>query len=195
MLKKIKLGEDAILYMKDQLTLGGILSSRIQNIDFNVGSVYTYFPKNIVPLKNMDYSESIEFLHRKNITEESEILLGKEIFEFLKNNKTSIAIFETFWNRDDPIVIKRQLPFFTIQGRKYDFLVGDSKTQPIKDYLTDASGYPMIITVIKKPQKDFLIENKGEIDEHTINLIVENIEELIIGAFDGEGYVIWQKSK
>lgn len=193
MLKRVKLKEDSIEYIQQQLSIGGILSSQLMKLNLYKGSIFTFFPSTFFPHTSIDFSESLEFLTGEKISKEFEALVSDFIVNNLSINKRKLAIFETMWNINDPIVGKRALQYFSIKGRKYDYLQGGNDTKSIINYINDARGYPTVISIIETGHEYLDIKDKSKFKEENLSELADRTEVLIIGAFDGEGYLLWQK--
>jgi hypothetical protein len=63
----------------------------------------------------------------------------------------------------------------------------------MKDYFIDAQGYPTIVILSKFIKKDNISIQASEVNKSFINDIITNTDWLIIGAFDGEGFILWKK--
>jgi len=194
MLRSDKLAKSAIDYIKQQLLLGGFFSAKINELDLEAGSVFTYLPQDLRLKPSIDYSESLEFLTGEKVSTEFDSLISEIIMNYLDNNERKVAIFETIWNRNDLIVSRRLIDYFTIKGRKYDFLKGGDKKELIMNYITDAKGYPTVISIVDIGDKKIDIIPKSEFDEEKVSELASMTDILIIGAFDGEGYLVWQKN-
>lgn len=193
MLKKVNLKEESIEYIQQQLSMGGVLSSQLMKLNLYKGSVFTFFPSTFSPHISIDFSESLEFLTGEKVSKEFDALISDYIVNNLGLNERKIAIFETMWNINDPIVAKRALQYFSINGRKYDFVKGRNDTESIINYINDARGYPTVISIIETGHEYLDIKDKSKFKEEKLSELADSTEVLIIGAFDGEGYLLWQK--
>ena len=196
MLRKIELPIEAIDYIKQELTQGGILSNiEERSTDLSSGQIFTYFPMEFSLQTPFDFCESLEFLTGERVSDMFDAKISELIGNFLNKSSQNVVIFETWWNEDDPITSKCLLQYFTINGRRYDFLKGGNDKQPIKDYMDDAQGYPSVIVLVNVKDQDIEIHDKTQFPEENINNLVNGTEFVIVGAFDGEGYLIWQKKR
>jgi hypothetical protein len=193
MLKTVELSSDSIEYIRQELSLGGVLSNELLKMDLYTGSIFTYLPSEFIPQTSVDYAESLEFLTGKKVSDEFDKVVGQFILNYLGNAPKKMAIFETMWNGSDPIASKRPLQYFTIQGRKYDFLRGNDEKGMIMDYISDAHGYPTVIIAVDIGSEDLIIINKTDFADEMALWLANKTEKIIVGAFDGEGYLIWQK--
>jgi len=192
MITKIFLNEQAIQYINEEIKDGGALFNQILRVNLNNGSVFSYLPFSQSKAISMDYSESLSYLTGMHFLNEIELLIIKLISDFLNNNPNKYAVFETMARIGDPIINKCGMQAFYVKGRMYDFIRGSDKDKPIKKCLDDAQGYPTIIGLINTYNEDFRIIKDQEFTDIDNLKFMNFLEGLIIGAFDGEGYIIWQ---
>lgn len=192
MITKIFLNEQAIQYIKDEIKNGGVLFNQFLLMNFNRGSVFSFLPFSQSKAISLDYSESLSYLTGMHYLNEIELLIVKLISDYLNNNPNKYAVFETMAMKGDPIINKCGMQAFYVKGRSYDFISGSDKTKPIKKCLDDAQGYPTIIGLINTQNEDFTIIKDQEFTDIEIIKFMNFLEGLIIGAFDGEGYIVWQ---
>lgn len=197
MLRKVELTAESIDYINQELTQGGALfiEEHLLALNLGQGNVFTYFPIEFAPPTPVDFGESLEFLTGKRVSEEFNSKISDLIRNFLDESSRNIAIFETMWNESDPITSRSPLQYFTIKGRRYDFLKGEDEKKPVDDYINDAQGYPTIIALINGKDSNFEIWDKLQIPEENVIELTKRTEFLIVGAFDGEGYIVWKKKK
>jgi hypothetical protein len=197
MLKKVILPNNSIEYIKNELFLGGNLSQQLINLDFGNGKTETYLPLvngKINEINHIDYSESIEFLYGINVARDFKLILRNIILKFLNNDPTKYVIFETPWNEDDLTASKQlQLQYFTINRFVYDYLKGDDNQENIYKYLLDAQVYPTVISLLDIQNNNIMIKPKSSLDNGIVLELINQTVGLIIGAYDGEGYLFWKK--
>ena len=198
MLKRVKLPKNnSIEYIKNELSLGGNLSNQLMNIDLRDGETETYLPiiaKNM-DINHIDYSESLDFLYGERVLGDFKLIIRNIILKFLNNDPTKYVIFETPWSEKDLTASKKlQLQFFTINGFVYDFLKGDDEQKDIDKYRLDSRVYPTVISLMDFQNKNIVIKPKCSLDNRMVSELINQTVGLLIGAFDGEGYLFWKKS-
>lgn len=192
MFQRINLNDKGISFVRGELSRGGELSQHLLELDLEKGIVFTYIPIGFDLSDFNDYSESMEFIVSERVVDKFEEISSKVIYEFLDRGPRNIAIFETLWNINDPIVSKRGHQYFLIKSMVYDFILGSNTKKPIKLYLRGAQSYPTVIVLSTNFHSEDLLHNL-DLNENMQNKITENIDSLIVGAFDGEGFVFWTK--
>ena len=198
MLKRVKLPKNnSIEYIKNELSLGGNLSNQLMNIDLRDGETETYLPiiaKNM-DINHIDYSESLDFLYGERVLGDFKLIIRNIILKFLNNDPAKYVIFETPWSEKDLTVSKKlQLQFFTINGFVYDFLKGDDEQKDIDKYILDSRVYPTVISLMDIQNKNIVIKPKCSLDNGMVSELINQTVGLLIGAFDGEGYLFWKKA-
>lgn len=192
-IKKIKLGENSFTYIRDELAKGGYLSKYLLNTELEKGTVYTYIPIGISLDHITDYGQSLHYLTGESVYSEIHDYIYRYISEYLDQGQNRCVIFETLGLEKDLLITKVDIQFFLSHSRIYGLLRGSDEFKPIKKYLRHVGGYPTIIICADiQGSKDLFVqasELKGEI----YLTIVNNVDSLIIGAFDVEGYLIWCK--
>ena len=197
MLKKLELNSKALQYIKEEINFHSHLSTVLPDISLILeeGVVFSFFPYNFSEKQSsVDYSESFNYVYRKPLLEEIETETISFITDFLNDDHNKYAVFETLSCRYDPIINKRNLPAFYINNRKYTYIKGDCQSKPVKKCLIDAQGYPTIILLLDATCNEFSITNEEELTSKNIHNIVSIIKIIIVGAFDGEGYLFWQRA-
>jgi hypothetical protein len=77
----------------------------------------------------------------------------------------------------------------------YHYILPNTALEIIHTVICDAETSISLVGIITSAFVDKTILEKQEIDFDTIQSIVNKIEYLIIGAFDGECYLIWTKNR
>lgn len=192
MFQRMQLNGEGVSYLKGELSQGGVLSQRLLEVNFTQGVIFTYIPNGFNISSFSDYSESIEFKLGRRVGLEFEDMASEFIVEHLDRDPGNVAIFETFWNINDPIVSKQGHQFFLLRSTVYDFILGSDKNKPVKQYLRDAQSYPTVIVLSTNFYSGDFLQDM-DFNENLLEKITRNIDSLIIGAFDGEGFLFWSK--
>lgn len=194
MYQKIYLNNGIFSYLRGELTQGGELSQHLLELDLEKGVVFTYIPNGFDLSDHGNYSESMEFKVGKRVAHEFEAITSEAIYEFLDRDSQNVAIFETPWTINDPIVAIRDHHYFLIRSMVYDILLGSSSIESIKQYLRGAQSYPTMIVLSTNFHFEVFLQNM-ELNDKTLKQIIENCDSLIVGAFDGEGFLFWTKQE
>jgi hypothetical protein len=75
----------------------------------------------------------------------------------------------------------------------YLFADATSPFEQVREILGEAHLYPAIGAVAALPAHQSGIRRGGEVDPQVLHLLAEGATHLIIGAYDGEGWLIWSR--
>ncbi len=195
MLKKVNLDSQALEYIVDELSQGRELAKAVLlNTFLQKGKLFTYSPEKFDIREMDDLGESISYLSDEYVLQPFREIIGREIVNYCNESESHIAIFETLGHVPVPPSLEDPgIRYFSIKGNKYDYIVKDFvQSIRIERYLIDSSIYPTVIVLTTLPF-GITIQPYQEIDEDLITSLATNANKIIIGAFDGEGYVIWEK--
>jgi len=82
-----------------------------------------------------------------------------------------------------------------LEGEIYHLLIGAGHTnEKIKNTISWAeSAIPLIGVLTSLPSEDHRFFTNSKLTSEIVEIIVERTEELVVGAYDGEGYLIWHR--
>lgn len=177
---KIKINEKEIIHLslndENNLKESGLGEGLVDAAKF-VGQYHGIPSVRIEPVPNTDF------------------WLTKVISEFLISDKNSICIFEDVMAKaTDAWLAKRKSQIFTYNNEVYHFGKNASK-KSINNTLKHAkTTYPPMVGILTNFNiGNITIKDSDEITLDILKIFVENIKGIIIEAYDGEGYVIWEK--
>ncbi len=186
-LKKILL-TNVNSYIQDQLANGGEFSILLKDLEFFKGSVYSFLPGDVSLVVPFDYEESFEFTTGIRIYHQADDQIVNIMNNYLKTRKDNLIVLETFWEKTDGHLLKSTLPRFTVDARVYLFLQGRNSENVILDCLYQATSYPKVVLFFRDTEQ---IENLSSQDMSIFGKTNMNIDCIMIGAYDDEGYVFW----
>ena len=193
MIKAVQLHKEAFVYIRNELSQGGYLSQRLLKKELSNGIVHTYVPIGFTPNDSTDFGESLNYLTGESSLKEIRDAVASLISDYLDDDKGKYAIFETWQEKGDPSVLKHDLQYFFSHSRLYGYIRGSDEHKPVIEHLREAGDFPTIIILVDFPECNTLFHQASEIAEQVYEMIVYNLDYLIIGAWDGEGYVVWRK--
>lgn len=121
------------------------------------------------------------------------------ISDFIKTHSDGICIFENaLAQANDPWLLKRKTDILTFRNEVYHFLLSKkSLKQNIQNLIRETKvAYPSLIGIMATLNTETIKLNNGEeIEVDILRQIIQKTEKIIIGAYDGEGYIIWEKTK
>lgn len=194
MIKLEQLSDNAVKYIRNELSQGGYLPERLLELDLEQGVVHTYVPIGFTPNSSTDYGDSLNYLTGELPSREIRDTVVGFIKDYLDDDERKYAIFETWREKGDQGILNYDLQHFFSHSRLYSFLRGSDKRKSIRKYLRKARAYPTIIILTSIAESSKIITNANEIDEEAYAKIVSNVDYLLIGAWDQEGYLIWRNN-
>jgi len=195
--KRFPLGENAKRYMKETLNGGsyfsGLLLDGFMSSD---GIVFTYMPEGtkIEKIKNFRHSVFMYGgVERKTTYLDTRQALVEFIAEYLSKDESRVYLIEDLMQRSkDSCKIIEGLSAITFQDRCYYMLTHkDAKNiDRIRRVIsfTHTWAFEGILSHMTR-------KNESEFEGKDVQSVIANLEFIVIGAFDLEGYVIWEKSK
>ena len=193
MLVKKPLPNDLSGYIREQINYGESFAKLLSALPLEKGSIFTFLPQNIDVAEIEDFSLSLELTRGFGTWSESSLnyLVGL-VTDYLSNTPHAFVVSESF---DDITSVERGLvsrPFFLFENVVYYFCANaDDLNLSVENALKFGRSYPSICAV------GSFVENcslrSGEIlSTEKIKNIVNSIKYIIVGAYDEEGYIIWE---
>jgi hypothetical protein len=203
--KEIKLGLEAITYLKDRLSCGNTLANiLLQNCDFEVGSIFTILPANIsdevakefktggkLPsLLAADYEQS-----NLEPIADMDSQLVTDIHVFLSANEGHVCVFEdASAERNYPFLQALDTRFSFFNDEVYHLLSHeDLDDNKILKTIRAARSWLFIGIMASVSQDISLSLEHKDLTMDDLNLLAKGTEKIIVGAYDGEGYLIWDR--
>ena len=192
----------SLKYFIDHINCKNFLSNKIvKAINFQDGSFFTLLPDNA----NLEYLYNFPFggilkgsvrvyntpfsnaWSVPNIDKE----LSEFIFNFLKKNEKNVAVFEeVIWESTSPHVGGIvNVNVAILQDQVYYIATPDSPQTSILEDIQVTGVVWHFLAVLTQGN----IPSK--LTEQDFDTICENLSYVIAGAYDGEGYIIWEKGK
>lgn len=180
---KIKINEKKILNISLQdeahLKKSG-LTKNLNNVTEFVGQFDKTSNVRVSPVPNTDF------------------WLTSIIMNFIKTKNKSMCVFEnTLAKPSDPWLMKRKTKILTFNNSVYHFINSENTSEKeIQNTIREASAtYPPLIGIMTTVDaKAHKLNDGDKIDLELLKLIVQGTKKIIIGAYDGEGYLIWGKT-
>ena len=185
---------DSLKYAKD---FSGALLKFFKHQDSPI--IYSYMPDftKMNMVKNFRHSvlmyssnEEISSYRSTKTTHIPEIL---ENYLELRKSNLCIAV-EVNLSKDDVIARPPLVRyFFEDESVYYSINHEENNSEQIERFLSAADGSWISLILLTSSEGIELPANGGEIDQSSLDLLAKNTEKVLIGAFDGEGYVIWER--
>jgi hypothetical protein len=202
----------AVEYVRQRLLHGNTLAAAaLDNLVLEEGKVTTCLPQGTVLKRLEDFrmggklpppppsewrstERGDETLLMIPIPNTDDWFVGK-IREFLDKRRGRACIFEDALARvGDPVLQKVETKYATF-GTEIYHLILDTDAEPgyIEKVLRRAKGIPTFIGVFTEWQGDKPNKNPIALSKENLQALAAKAHKLIVGAFDGESYVIWNR--
>jgi len=195
-------GLSSFNYIRRQLDLGKSLSKTLNTIPIEKGKVFSFVPEDTSEVKLYNFgSGGIYPFDRENlkttkiipVRNDSRSLVIDEISAHINADKMNCCIFE------DPIKLPTD-PFSDIEFLNFNneevyyfFDIENNRYQGIKKALTLSEDY-VFLCVLSSLKSDIEISYKsGSITGSLLKSLVERVNSFFVKAYDGEGYLLWNK--
>jgi hypothetical protein len=204
-LHEVPLGLMGLKYVRDTLASGRELSlALLRSVDFEFGSVVAVIPRSVSFADATDFftggklpsrSPSVsDTLSRSNMRQERipnlYPVLAQRIQKHLASDTTAIGVFEDAMALPhDPWV--KNAPFrllLTHSGVYYLLVSGDSEQTIGRTVQRASSIRPPLIGVLARRRSP----TTRPVDEQDLHGIAATAETVIVGAYDGESFVLWR---
>ena len=191
--KKFVLDEVAREYFIKTLDYGHELDRQLlKNVNFFNGYIYTYLPQ------EPSFFDSYQF-EGGGVAKSSKSLdcIISEIFEFIIQKDEKICIIEdALCTLDDSFSSESKEVLLNYNSEVYFCVDKNIGIKSLRSILVEAEQPNFFVCVLSsKPSNDFNTSNNRSLSLGEIKSITENSEKIILGAYDGEGYLIWDKGK
>ncbi|MCJ7547301.1 MAG: hypothetical protein MUP30_10850, partial [Deltaproteobacteria bacterium] len=178
--------------------------------DFEKGRAITAFPLDIDPEEAKDFEDGIlpeppKSEWRRVVEPDGsqwimipkpnmDFWLASTIRMYLTIEDKRLCIFENaLASPSDPWIPLKKSQIFTFKDEVYHFLLSsDVSGKKIEQTLRDAASHRFIGVMTSVPRKTSFPKNGHEISFEELKVFVERSEKIIVGAYDGEGYLIWK---
>ncbi len=200
MFTKYDLGDLGRKYLSEELRNGNSYAQAIERVPLiGEGAVYTYLPVALGSAVNElddgilkrydDLGMSGADLHHQ-----IESFRSTLFSRFLASRANGYIIFERIGKPQSPTVRQDGTPYFVFNSDVYLFLTASSvSSAAIEACLRRTRRYPLIIGLTSCQEPSLEISSGEAIDLRTLELYAERTEILLVGAYDDEGYIIWNR--
>ncbi len=211
--REIHLGSEALEYIRASLAQGKTLASYLlQRPDLENGHVLTFLPPQVSEEQVKEFTfggklptppaETHTFFTAKDGSRYKAIPIPNTDFwlvaaveDFLKAGEGAICCFEDALAKPgDPWLSALDTPVWVFQDEVYHFLVyTDPKGRKIESVIRRAKSiFPPLIGAFTFVTKkiEAVVDARG-LGSTELKTLAENAEKIVVGAYDGEGYLIW----
>ena len=162
----------------------------LEKINSFKGDIYTYLPK------KPSFSDSYQFEGGGVATSINSVeCIVREISEYLEKKPGNICIIEdALCTPGDKFSDESREALLSFNDEVYFCIDNNIKNENIKNILLEAEQPNFFVCVLSsKPSRDFPDSVNKLLSRVEIINIVERSEKMVLGAYDSEGYLIWEK--
>lgn len=208
-LKKYIFGFEAIEYIRYILEGGKTLSSYLlQNHDLDKGKVIACLPEGVsdkeakefevggklnVPPQSMKYKPRTIAYPIPN----TDSYLAGIVQSFLITKERRLCILEDATRRpDDPIITPVDDLMFAVENEVYYMLSvkeAENKEKVARTINVANSLWHFVCVMTSFPKGGTLLSDVKNIKVNDLKILADRAEKIAIGAYDGEGYLIWER--
>jgi hypothetical protein len=192
-------------YIINQLSLGAkTLSINVSQLPIRNGRVFSFAPQALsddllYKFESGDLNEKIittSNSHLVPVENDSRIVLTNIICEYLNADADNYCVIEEpIAMPSDAWVLKSGINYVYIGDEMYYFLdISNCDKNTVEKLIKIGEAY-YFLCVLGKLNIDLHPDTtiKGEINSELIQLMAANIDRLFVTAYDGEGYLMWER--
>jgi len=205
LIKREVTSKQAFKYLKEQLVSDKTLSSFLSQQDIESGKVYTFVPESTSEeqLYNFEvgglYPSEKKFVNGtwlSKVINEAKPLVEKIIEDYLSANHGNYCVFEECnGTPNSPWVINSKIEYVYIGDEMYYFFNRENNiNEKLKQAFLHSGGWYFLCVLSSLRPYDYnKIEAFHEISPMLIEAIAHNTTAFFVDAYDGEGYLMWEK--
>lgn len=196
MLIEIDFGQEAIQYIKEQLSQGNTLARYGLSMRLQEGHVISYLPPAVSPVARRDFRNAFSIATDQTYAIELDAKILDLVSAYLAQPGKRYAVIETYFEPDWPVLASLHLPYFIHGSEVYFFFSSqDHSHEMISQALHSARDYPFIGALTSLPSTEADVQIKEELTANIMEHLAARTEHLLIGAYDAIGYLIWSKGQ
>lgn len=203
-------GPAARSFILERLSQGNQLAHEmLASLPLTQGRITTFLPPGVVPQSVEDFATggklpTLPTSQWKGLKSRDETLLMipvpttnswlvTKIKEYLLEAKDRICVLEDALKRPGDPVLGRLSTRYAIHDREIYHLLfqEDAEEQRILETLRAARSIPTFIGALSAWKGDPLKVRLGALSISQIKILANSTQKLVVGAYDGEGYLIW----
>jgi hypothetical protein len=199
------ISDKAILYVEEQLSLGGkTLSNYLRYIYLQNGRIYSFVPQETTEehLYNFDSGGIYPFDKKALDTNSSLVPIRNDaksvivdfIYEYLQEKDNCCIFEEANGSPSDPWVKESGIEYVSIRNEMYYYFDRENNSkEKIEKALTTSDGYYFLCVLgkLEIDKRALFIPNK-EIPPFIFEEFIKQVKAIIVKAYDGEGYLMWE---
>lgn len=204
MLEKLVIKQNAIKYIKRELGFAEAFGRAVaDNLDLDQGCVFVYLPRVLLTYTEefqnsiLGAFQEIDYggIQKELVISEIKTKPKKFVFQYLQENTVGCAIFETFY-RYSPENKKHieSKPYIILNNDVFWFMTQENANlETVNQCFKARKEYPSIVGLSTLPVSWKLNNFGEEVQNETIQLLIEGLDYLLVGSYDEETFLIWER--
>jgi hypothetical protein len=189
MLREHTFGAEAFIYIRDQLSSGKTLSNLLLNLPLNEGKVIAFLSESFPSDWFNKFQSGIGMK-----ASPSHKHLASFMSEYLRKSQTNLVIFEEPLKRSsDRHLSSRVKQYMTHDSEVYPFLTSREagNLKQINSFIADSTAYYFLAALTASTDRKF--DNRQDVTRDVLMNLALATKYIIVGAYDGEGHLIWSQ--
>ncbi|MBU0455439.1 MAG: hypothetical protein ABIH77_02160 [Pseudomonadota bacterium] len=195
----------AKVYIEEHLAAGGMLSEiMIHRLNLNLGDVYTILPRD-AHIKQIDRYKAGGILNDAGLPKGQsweqvpnlDEYFSKFIFDYLSSSDDSYCLIEDVlaYSSDKNIEINGSSLLVHNKSITY-FLGATSELEVVLNVVKQCKTAWHFVGILARGDVFNIVKNTTiQISDNQLKTLCRNIQVLLLGAYDGEGYLCWERKK
>ncbi len=211
MIEKRALGPGAAVYIREQLEQGSLLGKLIlDRLDLEAGQSWTYVAPGVEEATLHDFRHGCiaphlpELIHHRDygsaveqVNTPSERIITALIHQHMRQGEHSyFVVWGGYARSTDPWLAElppNERMFFHDDSVYWYLDHGADSEEEAAEALGSTPFWNRIGALAKVPGRDGFIHPRQNVTDEELRAIADGTEMLVIGAYDGEGYVVWSE--
>jgi hypothetical protein len=201
--KRFDFGREAMSYISEVLSRQYSLSRLLAEKDLSAGQIFAFLPENVTAEMAQSFEggglheggqiyDAPEGQWEEVLHDDSDQALVQHIQEDLRLNPNSVCVFESPIERKSDFAIAskevRSTPIF-FENEVFYYALPSASAEEIYNVIYSARNWEFVGVVSRL--NPTLIIDAETIDYEILQLLSSGTHCIIVGAYDGEGYLIW----
>ena len=205
-IKKIELEGFAVKYIEELLSSGGALSAvMLEELNFKDGKFFTYVPNGRkvnnadqlgfggMVMSNTEMSTNFPIRGRAQEVKNLDHFLIEEVKRIFHRSEDAVFVIEHLYANSNDRGLEKHFSQWIKCGDSICFFCSKfSAESSISKAFIAGKSTPSFTAVVFADNRLMKVFQKGAIvDEVVLKKLIKATAAVIVGAFDGEGFVIW----
>jgi hypothetical protein len=182
----------AMHWVKNNLANGNTLARTINDYcDLNTGMIVSFFPSDMMTVDIKDYSFDFGLSRETSLA-----ILTKLVSEYLAKSKDRLCLFENrLAIRGDRFLNKVRSRILFLDKEVYHILLGGGLShEQIRTAIVEADTSMALVGVCSSVSNPASVFRFSDISVQEIEAVARGAQLIFVEAFDGGGFLIWNRN-